>query len=322
MRTVQRHRAVSALASLWLLTVSCRGEEDCRERAECPVERDRADAGNTDGSPPPVPGNDVPPSLLALKPLPNPTFVIQGGATTVPLELERGAQQQDAVTISVEGLPAGVTAPEVTIARGALSGKIEVTTVAEMAQGPYTARLKATSGGVEATADLPLFVRGRPGATDTTFSNGGTYTHDPQTYFDPREVFVLPDHKVLFVGSSGTPSPLPVALRLNPDGSLDTTYGSGGIAKFAHSAGAFVLQGDKLVGVGGPRRRLCSRGSAQRGRPIRPSAIRGLSVSPPPGKLVPSGGSRSHQTATSSSRSPSRMGTVWASPGSPARAHW
>src|SRR5262249_576540 len=117
----------------------------------------------------------------------------------------------------------------------------------EVPQGPLNVTAIATSGPTEAKTDAALFVRGRPGAVDTTFANGGTYLYQPHTYFDPFDMFVLPDDRILLparAGNSGT------ALRLNSDGTLDKTYGNQGFAQFS-TFDAFMMQGEKLLALGG-----------------------------------------------------------------------
>ena len=102
------------------------------------------------------------------------------------------------------------------------------------------------------------------GALDTTFGNGGLVTFGfppPPGEFDmvasAESVLLQPDGRLVLVGGVGFQiSPARFALaRLNPDGSLDPSFGTAGqvttVFAEASSAHAGLLQGDgRIVAVG------------------------------------------------------------------------
>lgn len=65
------------------------------------------------------------------------------------------------------------------------------------------------------------------GSLDPSFGSGGVVTADLSPGHDrPRDVAVQPDGKILLVGSA---SDFIALVRYDPDGSLDTTFGDGGV---------------------------------------------------------------------------------------------
>ena len=69
------------------------------------------------------------------------------------------------------------------------------------------------------------------GVLDNTFGTNGVVTFDPATGFmDGWAVSIQADGKIVVVGDSGIPNPNVILARLNTDGTLDTTFGIGGVA--------------------------------------------------------------------------------------------
>jgi uncharacterized delta-60 repeat protein len=105
------------------------------------------------------------------------------------------------------------------------------------------------------------------GTLDTSFGTNGFVTTDfsPSPYIDPsydraKDLIIQPDGKIIEAGTSGVYYAM---VRYNPDGSLDTTFGTGGKintldAPFQGNAnsitiqngGKIVLAGDHYVGSG------------------------------------------------------------------------
>lgn len=67
------------------------------------------------------------------------------------------------------------------------------------------------------------------GALDTTFANKGEWISNDPNLFNVQDMLVQPDHKIL-LGCSGTNAFKLV--RLNPDGTYDTSFGLGGRVNF------------------------------------------------------------------------------------------
>jgi uncharacterized delta-60 repeat protein len=96
------------------------------------------------------------------------------------------------------------------------------------------------------------------GSLDSTFGIGGTVTIDFGSSQDSASGMVLQGEKIVVVGTSNqaaTGNGFAIA-RLNTDGSLDATFGTGGLntVHFENSKGdtasAVAIQGDKIVMVG------------------------------------------------------------------------
>lgn len=107
--------------------------------------------------------------------------------------------------------------------------------------------------------DFALLRYNVDGSLDTTFGNGGLVLTDFAHGDDEALALALQaDGRIVAAGSASTGGSLDFALvRFQPDGSLDTSFGSGGKATFAFSATstevalALALQADgKLVVVG------------------------------------------------------------------------
>ncbi len=98
------------------------------------------------------------------------------------------------------------------------------------------------------------------GSLDTSFGTGGSVITDLGVYSSPLPMFTLPDGKLLVAGTTGSsfvnePRDFLVA-RYNPNGSLDTTFGSGGkittdFAGRRDEASAALLLPDGKIVVGG-----------------------------------------------------------------------
>jgi uncharacterized delta-60 repeat protein len=95
-----------------------------------------------------------------------------------------------------------------------------------------SASFTSSSGGTS----QPLVERFNPdGSLDTTFGNGAGYVTigSPQPlYFGARAVTVQADGKLVVVGT-GPSNTTNLVARLNADGSLDTTFGQGGLVTTA-----------------------------------------------------------------------------------------
>jgi uncharacterized delta-60 repeat protein len=103
-------------------------------------------------------------------------------------------------------------------------------------------------------AARPAVVVGHPGDLDPSFGTGGLVTTAIGDIAEVNAVAVQEDGKIVVAGSSGAQGVFALA-RYNPDGSLDATFGTGGILTTRigndAEAHAFALQGDqKIVAAG------------------------------------------------------------------------
>ena len=117
------------------------------------------------------------------------------------------------------------------------------------------------------------------GALDSTFSGDGLVTHDfggGGGGSSANDVAVLPDGRILVAGVAGEDNDVDVVLaRFNTNGTLDTTYGTGGrvvtVGAPIVAAGKLVLQGTKAIISGFTNSGQAWRGTTPTGRSTRPS---------------------------------------------------
>ena len=171
--------------------------------------------------------------------------VVQGGTATVSFTVAQTGTAS--LTVHVEGLQAGVTAADVA---GSATGTLTLTATASAVLGSANATVQLLDGTqMIDQKPLTVLVSGPPGSLDTTFGTSG------------RVVFPLPDpvvpatsgngysralviypasagadaNKILIgaeletTGTASTSRKLAV-VRLNADGTPDTSFGTGGAA--------------------------------------------------------------------------------------------
>ncbi|MCL2724314.1 MAG: hypothetical protein FWD69_07745 [Polyangiaceae bacterium] len=185
------------------------------------------------------PDAGVPPGMagfLAELEIPKLTTVVQGTTTKVPIKIHRLYNYTGSGILHVTGLPDGIQASSVTISESADPSQVDAVDLSLVADMPATGEIYPTPilvvGHTEEstsvlTTGLPLFVRGKPGTLDTTFADGGVY--EGNSYGSFKNVVSQSDGTVLVsVGNRGGDTG--TILRLNADGSLDTTFAINRIA--------------------------------------------------------------------------------------------
>jgi uncharacterized delta-60 repeat protein len=184
--------------------------------------------------------------------------VLQGSSASLDATVRRESGFDGAVSISLTGLPEGVTAPAITIASDATTAELRLEAAAAAAHSlPTTVTAKGTSGDQSASQALTVTVHGPPGSLDTSFS-GGVVTTPVGTSEDYAEAMaVQPDGKVLVAGRARAGAGDDFALvRYERDGSLDTSFGTGGkvtteIGSQNDAAYAIALQPDGKILLAG-----------------------------------------------------------------------
>jgi len=219
--------------------------------------------GGSDAPPAPAGGNGNPPpapagftiALSAQKAL-----ILQGGSIVLDATVTRDAGFDGAVDVAVTGLPTGVTAPAVSIAKGATSAHI--TLQAEPAAPhslPTDAVVKGVSGAAAAQQPVTVTVRGLPGALDTSFATNGKAITGIGADDYAEAMAVQPDGKLVVAGHAnmgGATGTDFVLVRYLRDGALDPSFGNAGkvstdIEGGSDQAFAVALQADgKLVVAG------------------------------------------------------------------------
>ncbi|MEW5879761.1 MAG: hypothetical protein AB1761_04885 [Pseudomonadota bacterium] len=212
-------------------------------------------------------GGAPPAGTLQLSTSSSAIALTRGGSTSLPVTLTPDAGFSGTVSFVLEkadgsAAPAGLS---VTPRDATVSGTTTVTlTVASSAAtptGPHTLRIRASGGSLASACgshctDFNLYVAAR-GDLDPAFGNGGKVL----TAIGGSEDFAFalalaPDGKIVVAGTSynGTNDDFALA-RYNADGSLDTTFGSGGkvVTAIGGSDEAYALAlapGGKIVVAG------------------------------------------------------------------------
>ena len=184
--------------------------------------------------------------------------VTQGGSSTLQLNVTRLRGFEGAVQLTLQGLPAGVTAPAVTLPAQATSVQVTLTALADAPHSlPTTATVRATAGTLVASEPVTVTVRGRPGTLDTSFGGGVVVTSVGPSEDYVQAVAVQADGKVVTVGTTATNVGTVVALtRHQRDGTLDTAFGTAGeavvqVGARGDSARAVAIQPDGKIVVAG-----------------------------------------------------------------------
>jgi len=243
---MNRMNTVRALAAstLALSLVACGGNGD-------------SPAGGVPTPPPPPAPAPAPSFTITLEA--DKAIVLQGATASVKATLHRDAGFADAVQVALGGLPAGVSAAPVTFPAGGTEATVVLSAAPTAPHSLPTAASVQGQGGV-ATASTPLTVtvRGLPGVVDTSFG-GGVVRQAVDVGEDyANAVAVQADGKVIVAGSSATADGTVISLvRLNRDGGLDTTFGTGGkvLTRVGTNGGdvaqAIALQADGKILVAG-----------------------------------------------------------------------
>jgi uncharacterized delta-60 repeat protein len=133
------------------------------------------------------------------------------------------------------------------------SGDVFANSVAIQSDGKI---ISAGSSAINHAFDFALGRHNTDGSLDTTFGTDGIVTTTIGPDFDAAYgVVIQSDGKIVVTGTSSNVTGSDVAIvRYNTDGSLDTTFGTGGIVAAAISAGAIpigAIQSDGKIIVAG-----------------------------------------------------------------------
>jgi uncharacterized delta-60 repeat protein len=156
-------------------------------------------------------------------------MVRQGGEISIDVTVAREEGFIEDILLTADGLPADVSAVELTIAGEETSGTLVIAAAEAAAQGGAAIEIVGSAGELDRTADLRLLIAGEPGSLDLSFGDKGVMAIPPDEE-DPaaptgEAIEVQPDGSILVAGSLG---PDALVLKLTPDGALDTSFGDGG----------------------------------------------------------------------------------------------
>lgn len=225
-------------------------------------------AGTTPPGPNPEPDSGLPPitgtpsrgiEVTVGDPLAT-AFVVQGRSLTLPVKLTRKESSVGPVTITVSKLPKDVTVDALTIPAGAVEATLTLKAAATSPQGATVLDIAAVEGGSQgagAATKVSAFVRGTPGALDTTFGTQGVARHlfGAGKHVAVRDLVVLGDDRLVVVSECGAGgfAEFACVTQTSADGVTNTAYGTGGTATLgiptlgqavADVAGGVLLSGN------------------------------------------------------------------------------
>lgn len=185
--------------------------------------------------------------------------ILQGASVEVDATVTRSAGFDEAIELAVSGLPNGVTATPVSVAKGANTAKVTLTAGAAAPHSlPTDASVKGTSGTTSAQQGVTVTVRGVAGSLDTSFgTDGKTVTAVGPTDDYAQAMAVQADGKLVVVGYGNTGASTDFELvRYQRDGAIDTTFGNNGVVTTDVSTGsdvanAVAIQADGKIVVAG-----------------------------------------------------------------------
>ena len=209
--------------------------------------RRHGDPGDPDPTAPPTASFEL---ALSSDKLP----VLTGDSATIEVTLTRAAGFDGAVTLAPAGLPPQATAsfaPE-TIAAGQTRSTLTVVAPAGTPHSlPTAVTIRGTAGDKQVTKPLTVTIYGAPGSLDTSFGGGKVVVPAGAADDYANAMAVQPDGKLIVAGRAAEHLGDFAVVRLERDGTLDTTFGP-----------ALARQGaDRLRGRRGDRLR---RGRAAR----------------------------------------------------------
>jgi hypothetical protein len=164
--------------------------------------------------------------------LPSTLSITRGSSVSLVVQWSGPTGAPSALAVTVEGLPAGVTASPAAFSLGGLKAVVTLSASDSAAEGPKTISIAV---GGSTSKPLSLLVRGRPGTLDETFGTAGLSQELP----DLIGVSLAVDTASRYVIAGWTAAPylppsLPLAedqwavARLESKGAIDQTFGGGG----------------------------------------------------------------------------------------------
>ncbi|MCL2776768.1 MAG: delta-60 repeat domain-containing protein [Polyangiaceae bacterium] len=175
--------------------------------------------------------------------------VVQEQPATIPIAIHRGITPGTNIKIDITSAPDGISpVGTLTILPGSNTGSLLLSVGATSPQGDVTVKLRGLADGatIPVTMDLQLFVRGKPGALDTTFAPGGVIENTLNDYFSIGDIVPQSDGKIL-IGANGGNGGTSAVIRLNADGLVDSTLTDTPIQKISGILGGVAAYPDGRI---------------------------------------------------------------------------
>jgi uncharacterized delta-60 repeat protein len=214
-------RALAA-STLALSLMACGGGGG--DEAPSPGTSQPDGSGGTPTPPPP------PPASFTIDVSLEKAVILQGDSVTVKATIHRLNGFAEAVQLALADLPSGVVASAATIPAGSDQADIVLTAGGTAPHSlPTTVAVKGQAPSASASHAMTVTVRGPAGVVDTSFAGGVVRQAIDIGEDSANAVAVQADGKVIVAGASATATGTWVSLmRLQRDGSLDTSFGNGG----------------------------------------------------------------------------------------------
>jgi hypothetical protein len=177
-----------------------------------------------------------------------------GDAEELAVTIERTGGFEGAVTVSLAGLPDGVTAEPVALAPGDTDAALLIEATAGADQGVFDVRVEASADDEPAIDDessLRATIAGLPGTIDPSFGDDGVTLFDPAPELDGsvRDAILDAQGRIVVTGYNRDED-LDLhgwITRFSPDGAHETAFGDAG---FLTGFGADESQGRRLLPAG------------------------------------------------------------------------
>jgi uncharacterized delta-60 repeat protein len=211
-----------------------------------------ASACDSNETPPPVSEVTIPPGetpaatgdfdiTLSTVKLP----VLQGTAATLQVTVTRKAGFVQPITLSQVGLPAGATMAEVTLSPTDAVATLTIATTAATPHSlptPVAILARAGTSNQMVQKALMVTVTGAPGALDTSFGGGKVIVPVGASDDYAYAMAAQPDGKILLAGRAYERLGDFAIVRLERDGALDATFGTGGKVTIDFNGKADIAQ--------------------------------------------------------------------------------
>lgn len=167
--------------------------------------------------------------------------LLPGASAPVNVTITRENGFTDAVNVTVSGLPAGATASLLSFVGTTTSNALNIAVGATTPQSVSHLSIDGTTadGKVSASATMDLIVRGPAGSLDLLYGVQGVYSN---SNFSVNKAALDADGNLLVGGDQEPPLGGLAATRILPNGTTDSTFGSG-LATMTFSPGPDFLFG-------------------------------------------------------------------------------
>jgi uncharacterized delta-60 repeat protein len=207
------------------------------------------------GTDPAEPGMDMmeeeqPPQGMLEVSIASSARIVRNQSIELDVTIKRDEHATGPVTVSVDDLPAGITAAPVTIGPDASTAMISLVAGADIALGTHVAAtVRATADdGAAASASIDLRLTDKPGALDVSFANTGFVVESfvDQTHESYQSIIRQPSGKLVVAGENVSNYSYSLT-RYDASGAIDPTFGTAGTGTITFPSGSTSVNEPVLV---------------------------------------------------------------------------